>query len=428
MVSLLAVVVFTTAQAQEKIDFEQALTLTLANNYDIRLAGVNEEIATNNASKANNNYLPTVVGGANGNWNYYEGENRLVDREQSFEANSAYNYGASVVASYTLYDGFGRRYNYLQSKENLKFTQLQQQQIVQNTILELSQIYHEVARLAESVDFLERSVSISKDRLKRAEYNYKFGQANKLEVLNAKVDLNTDSINLINGLQQLTNQKRNLNFVMGRSIQQELSVTNKVDIKQNIIEAEVLAAMEQKNVDLRLAKSNLQLNQLAVGSSKSNWLPTLDANAGYYYNGNENPNGAFVIGSNNFGPQAGLSLNWTLFNGSNNVAVKNAKLNLKSQKIAQESTAERIRSQALNAHTVYKNSLFILRTQADNVLTAEDNFKRSETAYQLGQINSIEFRTAQLNLLQAEQALSQAKYTAKNAELQALAIMGELVE
>ena len=58
--------------------------------------------------------------------------------------------------------------------------------------------------------------------------------------------------------------------------------------------------------------------------------------------------------------------------------------------------------------------------------TAQDNFKRSETSFSLGQISSVEFRQAQLNLLNAEQALSKSKYDAKNAEFQVLALMGVL--
>ena len=82
----------------------------------------------------------------------------------------------------------------------------------------------------------------------------------------------------------------------------------------------------------------------------------------------------------------------------------------------------------MNAYATNQNLLFVLRSQKDNLATAKDNFKRSEESYKLGQISSVEFRQAQLNLLNAEQALSKAKYDAKNAELQVLAIMGALVQ
>ena len=55
------------------------------------------------------------------------------------------------------------------------------------------------------------------------------------------------------------------------------------------------------------------------------------------------------------------------------------------------------------------------------------NFKRTEEQYQLGQVNSIEFRQAQLNLLNAQSNLNKTKYDAKNAELILLQLTGNLL-
>lgn len=414
--------------AQEKLTFDKALELTLANNYDILMANVTQEIAENSASKANNGYLPTL--NANGGYNFRRSEGNLETSGGTIiqDPANAYDYNLGLVANYTLFNGFGRKFTYKQSQENLKLTSLQLQQIIQNSILELSQVYHEVARLEETVKSLENLVAISKDRLVRAEYSYDYGQTNKLAVLNAKVDLNTDSISLINSSQELENLKRNLNFIMGQEVSEEILVENTVEINQTIVESEVVMAAEDKNIQLQLAEANLSINEYIIGTAKSNWLPTIGANASYNYAASDNPNGGFATGSKNYGPQAGLTLSWNLFNGQNNVAVKNAKLSLVNSKIEQQSLEQSVKSEALNSYTNYRNSLFILRSQRDNVTTAQDNFDRTEESFNRGQINSVEFRQAQLNLLNAEIALSRAKYDAKNAELQVLAVMGELVK
>lgn len=415
-------------KAQTPLTFEKALGLTLANNYDILMAQVNEEIAENNVSLGNNGYLPSVSMSGGYNWTYFEGENQLITETRGFDPNNSYNYNASASINYTLFDGQNRKYTYLQAKGNLKLNELQLQQTIQNTILELSRLYYEVARLEESVKALQNSVEISKERFVRAEYQYEYGQAKQLDVLNAKVDLNTDSIALVTGVQELENLKRNLNFVMGQEIAQELTVNGEVEIRQNLVEEEVLLAAEKNNLSLKLADNSLALNQYAIGASRSSLLPTLSATAGYQYRGTEDPNGAFLIGSSNFGPQAGLSMSWTLFDGSNNTQRKNAKLNVQNSKIEKQSLEQNVKSQTLNTYATYRNLLFVLKAQADNVATAKDNFNRSEDSFGLGQISSIEFRQAQLNLLNAEQALSKAKYDAKNAEFQVLAVMGSLVD
>ena len=56
-----------------------------------------------------------------------------------------------------------------------------------------------------------------------------------------------------------------------------------------------------------------------------------------------------------------------------------------------------------------------------------NNFNRTQEKYKLGQATSIEFRQAQLNLINSELNRNQAKYAAKIAELTVLQLSGELL-
>ena len=429
LTTVLLLILFGSLKAQNKLTFEQALALTLENNYDIQMAQVDEELAESSASIANNGFLPTVTGTAGVNWIRTGGEFETPAETRELEPNNSYNYNYNVgaTANYTLWDGQGRRYRYLQAKGRHQLSELQLQLTIQNTILELSIIYHEVARLEESTIALKDAVEISIERKQRAVYAYEYGQAKMLDVLNAKVDLNSDTIALMTGIQEFENLKRSLNFIMGQIIEQEFEIDSITDVNKLFSESQVVFAAEQNNLQLQLVKSNQSLISYSIGAAQSTWFPTIGANAGYNYRGQDDPNGAFVLGSRNFGPQAGLPLSWDLFNGSANTQVRNAKLNLKNSQIELQSLEQNIKSQALNARATYRNLLFVIKAQKDNVTTSEDNFNRSEESYKLGQISSVEFRQAQLNLLNSEQALSRAKYDAKNAEYQVLSIMGELV-
>jgi outer membrane protein TolC len=414
--------------AQDSLSFEQALAQTLESNYGIQIAMIDEEIAENNASKANNDYLPTVNANGSYNWTYNTGNNQLRTGDQTFDPNSAYNYNAGISLNYTLFDGRGRRFSYLQSKEALELTSLQVRGIIENTILELSRVFHEVARLEEAVESLDDAVSISVDRLKRAEYSYDYGQSTQLDKLNAKVDLNNDSINLINAKQDLENFQRNLNLIMGVEVDSPIDVSDEVEVRIDIMRQDALATALENNTQIESVKHSLRNSEFAIKSTKAGWFPNLGANVGYNYRGSDDPNGAFVLGSSSYGPTAGVSLNWNLFNGQTNTRVQNAKLDYQSSIIEQESTEQSVKTDVLNAHGAYRTALFVLNAQADNVETADTNFKRSKEAYKLGQITSLEFRQAQVNLLNAELQFSQSKYSAKNAELQLLALMGELVD
>jgi len=80
-----------------------------------------------------------------------------------------------------------------------------------------------------------------------------------------------------------------------------------------------------------------------------------------------------------------------------------------------------------NAQEIYKNRLAIYYIQEQNVLTNQNNFERSKEQFQLGRITSIEFRQAQINLLNAQTNKNLAKYDAKLSELQLLQLTGQLL-
>ncbi|MBT8195429.1 MAG: TolC family protein [Bacteroidia bacterium] len=413
--------------AQDVLSFDDALKFTLEQNYSIKMARLDEQAAKNNASRANSGYVPNVNGTGAYNWTLYKGTTEAISGDTDFDAASSYNYNAGVSLNYTLFDGQGRKFDYLQLKETHALSQLQVRQLIENTILELSTIYYDVLKLQEADSSLQQALEISKERLQRAEYAYEYGQANQLDILNAKVDLNVDSINLVNNLQVLGNARRTLNLVMGTEIETLYNLADELVINQNIQENDVVSATLANNVEIAALNSDLKIAELSIGSAKSNWLPGLGVNAGYSYRGTDDPNGAFVTGSSSYGPNAGLSLNWSLFDFRNKTRVQNAKIDLESKRIEEESVKQTVRLNALNAYAVYTNALFVMQAQQENVNTAQNNFERSQEAFKLASITSVEFRQAQVNLLNTKLQYSEAKYNAKNAELNVLALMGALM-
>ena len=68
----------------------------------------------------------------------------------------------------------------------------------------------------------------------------------------------------------------------------------------------------------------------------------------------------------------------------------------------------------------------ILEVQENAVATNQENFERTEEQLRIGRISSLEFRQAQLNLLNAQVSLNQAKFDAKVREIQMLQLAGRL--
>jgi len=418
-----------TISAQEMLSRDEAMKLALEYNYDIQVAQKSIESAKNNASIYNSGYLPTATAAGNGQITYNAGENQTVQGDFSFDPAEAYNYSASVGLNYVIFNGLGRMYNYKQLKEQHNLTELQAKQIIENTMLQLSNAYFEIARLAENISILQTALDISKTRQTRAEYSYEYGQGTQLNILNAEVDVNNDSINLLNTKQQLENAKRNLNLITGRSLDTDFTIDTNVVFTMAFDADELTAKALERNIQIAQTKSQLKNSEYAIKASRAGWFPALSVNAAYAYQGQNNPNGAFLTGNESYGPQAGLSLSWNIFDGgTTKTRTQSAKIAMETQLIQQEQTTFTVQRDVLNAYSTYQNALFVLQAQQANLETAQRNFDRTDEMYKQGQITSIEFRQAQLNQLNAQGSYSQAKYSAKNAELQLKQLAGVLLE
>ena len=174
----------------------------------------------------------------------------------------------------------------------------------------------------------------------------------------------------------------------------------------------------------------MNINAYDIKVSKSGYLPTIGLNGTYGWNLNQSAASTFFPGTNNTSWNFGLgaSLSWNLFDGGGTtVRVKNAKIAYQNQELLKEQIALEVNRDIQNAMAIYKNRLTVFQIQEQNVLTNQNNFERSKEQFELGRITSIEFRQAQINLLNAQTNKNLAKYDAKLAELQLLQLTGQLL-
>ncbi len=410
---------------------EEAIIKTLQNNYGIRISQNLVEIADNSQSILNSGYLPTITGLAGTNYNVEDINANLQDGEERIVDGAKTNrYNASVNLNYTLFDGLGRLYNFKQLKEQYKLTKLEARETIEITILQLLAVYFEVARLTENVEVLEETLEISRERITRAQYQFEYGQVNRLSILNAEVDVNNDSIILLNIRQDLENAKRDLNVILNEQeipqdnfiVDTTITFINKLELESYLNEAQL------NNVSLLQAESAINISDYAIKVSRSGYLPTLGLTGSYGWNTVNQPATSFVQSSSTLGYGAGLSLTWDLFDGGTTITnVRNAKIRLENEELLRDQILLEVNRDIANALGNYENKRIIYEVQEKNVLTNENNFERSQEQFKVGQITSIEFRQAQINLINARTSKNLAKYDAKLAELQLLQLTGQLL-
>ena len=415
--------------AQNVLTKEEAVATALDNNYGVKIAKKSVEVADNNTSILNAGFLPTVSGSAGATYNLDNTEAEFSNGETTIlNGAESSRYNASVNVNYVLFDGLGRRYNYKRLKEEYQLTELQARETIENTILQLFSVYYNAAQLTDNLDALKQTLNVTKDRLVRAGYQFEYGQNTKLEVLNAEVDINNDSINIINTRQELKNAKRDLKLVLGETFTEDFQVETEVDFTLQFQKDSLFEKAKSRNVALLQTEKNIAISKLDINSGKSAYLPTVGLTGSYGWNKNNNNAASFVAVSTNTGLSGGVNLSWNLFDGGATITrVKNARINLETQQLEKENLLLSIERDFNNAWDDYMNKLEIYNIQEKNILTAQNNFERTEEKFKIGQVNSIEFRQAQLNLLNAELSRNSAKFEAKLSELQILQISGELL-
>lgn len=409
---------------------QEAVELTLKNNYDIIITNNTTKIAENNASIKNNNFLPSLTGNAGANYNNNDIDVTFSDgRTTTLNGAESESYNASLNLNYVLFDGFGRYFSYKKLKETHHLSELQARATIENTILELFNSYYQVGQLTENKNSIIEALQISKQRLERAKTQAEYGQVGSLDLLNAEVDANNDSINLLNITQQLQNEKHNLNLILGREITTDFMVDTAINFSVLLNKDELSTSLIKKNVQLLQSEKNLELAAYDITVNKTNYIPVVGLNSTYGWNKNNNNSASFVQTQSSTGYTAGLTLTWSLFDGGKtSVQHQNAKIALQNQQTSKTQIEQQLKRNFENAWGDYNNKLYVLSVQEKNLSTANLNFEKSKEQYQLGQITSIEFRQAQLNLLNASLNKNNAKYAAKISELQLMQLSGKLLE
>ncbi|MFC2110087.1 TolC family protein [Bacteroidota bacterium] len=418
------------SEAQELLSKEKAIEIALKNNFDVLMVKKNLEVAKNNTSILNGGYLPTVSTSASARHFVNTGESELQNGTINSVVDAESNrYSASVVLGYNNFNIYGQVYGLKKIREQYNLTELQVKSVMENTIQTLFLAYYEVARLEENAKINKENLEVSKERLKRTQLNFDYGQSSKLDVLNAEVDLRKDEVESLESDRALENAKRDLNIVLGRDVNSLFKVDKEVNYIFGLNKEELLYKSQQNNTTLLQQKKNIELSKYDIKINKAGWMPNVSLTSSYAWNKNINDDTSFQVYNQNRGLNYGVGLSWNLFDGGVSInKTRNAKIALDVKEIETEQLKTTIEKNILNAWKAYENLLNVLELQKKALEVNSINYKRSEEMYKLGQISSLDFRQAQQNLMNAQLQLSTTKFDTKNAELSLLRLSGDLLE
>lgn len=433
--NILAVLFFLTLSgihAQEisgELSLENAIGLAITNNYNLKIAKNQLQQVKNNNSLGNAGLLPSATLSGGVDYSLSDSENETISggliKNNGIGA-TGYNAGARV--NYTLFDGFGNRYFYKKLQQSDKRQEIIFLQQIENTMLGVVNGYYSVCSAQQNLKLARESMQISKDRYQKALDRRSYGQANKLDVLNAEVDMNSDSTRILNTEQAYVTAIKNLNVVLGVPVGSNYSVDETIEFNNNLAEEQVIEAAMVHNNILLSQQQQEEITELDLKIAQSKKYPNLSAYSQYAYNKTEYDKGHTIYNQNS-GLSSGVSLRFNVFNGhQQRTNEKNARINILSEQERTRQIKSELERDASNAHTDYIYKKQIVELQERSMTRAELNFEQTKEMFKLGSVTSIEFRTAQQNMLNAANNYNDARFNAKVSEYNLLRITGELVK
>jgi outer membrane protein TolC len=169
----------------------------------------------------------------------------------------------------------------------------------------------------------------------------------------------------------------------------------------------------EKQPLLKKNTEDLKVEDYNISLSKGSLFPRVSAYANYS-RAHEDIAKVLKDWSRNYRYSYGVQLSYNIFNGLNDdVNIQKAKIRKKIARENYENFKRQLKSSIHQYYISYQSYLQIIAIDRENLAAAKEELRLAEERYQIGAGTSLDVRTAQLSLTEAEQTLVAALFTAR---------------
>ncbi|MEO9479443.1 MAG: TolC family protein [Maribacter dokdonensis] len=424
---LFLIILHLNAAAQEILTIEDAVKITVKNNYQIITAANNLKIDSVSVSPGFAGMLPTLEASIEDNNSVQNLSQTRTDGsqvEQDNAKNNSLDYG--VTLDWTLFDGLSMFAAYDQLKQNRELGAEELKQVVLTKVGEVMITYYDLVQQQQQLAALDSTIYISEQRVELARNRFSIGKASKLEVLNAQVDLNTDQTLMQRQKELYANTKIQLNEQLARDLTTDFKAVPEIFVDQSLLLPDLESKLMANNPELNAERISKRISELELKQVKASRYPIIYATTGYNFGKSESSLG-FTTSSESNGFSYGFGATLNLFDGFNqNRNEKIGKMELENAAIAIKEKEQQLLSTLSTTYQTYLTNISLIELEGNNEAIAKENLDITVEKYRIGIIPTIEFRTAQLNYINARVRFSNAKFQAKLSEIILKQMSGEL--
>jgi outer membrane protein TolC len=417
--------------AQGNLTLEEAIRLSLDNNYSIRIARNDQKISDNNHQPGNAGMLPVVDLEAGQNYSRQnidldiQGQDGIFSVSQNWAKSNRLT--AAARLGWTIFDGLGMFMTMEKLEAMKQWGELNTLQQVQNTVAQVTNAYYQVMLENERLRVLEENLEISLQRQLFAQNRYEVGKASKVDYLAAQVDYNSDRTGIIVQQQRIDHAKVDLNVVIGRDVDAQFEIESKAEIDSTLQYYELEQDVNRANPDLLKAMQDHNIAYYQYREEKASRFPSIGLDMTYSYTDSENEAGQ-LRASVFDGISYGLTARWNIFDGNNsNRRVQNARVEHETTMLVLDELRLQVKGDLRKVYIRYQNSMQVVALERENLEVARENEEIAIERFRLGASDFLVLREAQRNLVDANGRLLDAIFSTKLAETELLRLSGNLV-
>jgi outer membrane protein TolC len=422
--------IFGSVHAQNSISLEKALAITIKENIDIKIKTTELDQVKNYEKVGVLGVLPIIKvnGAASGN----TGSSSIEFATEDFpEINDADSESKSIIGnveiSYSLFGGLASVYTYqkLKKQSDLKSTELLMK--IEQVLLNTAKQYYDIAYLQEENKILYELLEVSKERYSRVKIQNEFGNASKLDLLAAEIDLNKDSVTVMNSDYQLKAAKERLNQTLNRDLSTDYAVESYVEINKDLNYSELLELTNQNNSNILFYQYLIEITRKDKKINNTSIFPSVSVSAQYGYNQNES-NTSIILDQSNTGLTGFVNLSWDIFDAMARKRIaQNTQIEIESNELKLESIKKEIQKEFNVTYQQYENNIKLIEIETRNNEASERFFQRAKNQFFQGQLSRSDFRLAQVDLSISKNRLNQSLFMAKIAELNLYRLSGKII-
>lgn len=425
---ILLLFIVQTSVAQEILTLENAISIALEKNYDVKVAQLQQTVAETQVFKGNAGILPRVDFNSNAGTALNEVKQVALNGTETNRFGTNLTPSANVAFSWTLYDGKRMYAVYDRLKTQNQLSQIQTRIAMENTMANAMAAYYEIMRQKQTVRFLETIIKYYDERLNITDQRWQFGKGSKLDFLQSKTDLGTQTSLLVQAKTDLKNAKVTLNNLLAREPNMDFDVQEVVALTFDPSQEELRNRARTANKTLQAFRKATDITLVQQREAQSLKLPRVTLNSTLGYSLSKASAGFFLL-NQNYGLNTGIALTWNIFNGQvTRRQIQTSKINTEIAKTQEQDWIFQMENDLVRAYNQYQTDKEILKLEEEYNQVADENMKISLEKFRLGGSTILEINEAQRSLNTSLNRLTNARYNIKISELQLLRLSGELVK